>query len=119
MGAVDTRGVEPSRRVLGQLPRLSSHQGGSVSGFRVFPRLAAVGLTRQNQPDRLAAHGVGNRQNPAHDPAEREPPFLGVSAARILGVEPERIKRGARGVLDRQAVLGDVARGLGLVPLES
>jgi hypothetical protein len=72
----------------------------------VLPPFAAVGLPRRNQPHDLAAHGVGDRINPPLNAAEGEPPFLAVGAARLLGVQPARIKKDARGIIEGKALFG-------------
>ena len=56
-----------------------------------------VAFRAENQPHDLAAHGVGDRKNPALDAAWRKPHFLTAGAPRVLGVEPETIKKDARG----------------------
>jgi hypothetical protein len=84
----------------------------------VLPPFPAIGLPRRNQPHDSAAHGVGDRINPPFDAAEGKPPFLTIGAARVLGVEPVRIEKDPRRVVERQAVFGDVLRGLRLVPFK-
>jgi hypothetical protein len=60
-----------------------------------------LGLSRGDQPDNLAAHGVGDGVQPPFDPAEREPPRFAVIVAGVLGVEPVGVEKDARRKIER------------------
>lgn len=62
--------------------------------------------------------GIGNRQKTPFNRAEGNPPFLSVIMAGILAVKPLRIEKHPHRAFERHAVLGEIFRGLTVVPFK-
>lgn len=63
----------------------------------------------------MAPRGIGNHKKTPFDPAESNPPFLTVVVAGVLSDEPVLVQKEMCGVVEWDAVLGNILRRFALV----
>src|SRR5205807_9067698 len=82
--------------------------------------LALLRIARSggNDPDHVASHCVDHGKNAAIDQADRLAANLAVSWLEGVKVHPTGIKEHANCKRERNAVLGQIARCLGVIPLK-
>lgn len=66
----------------------------------------------------MAPRGIGHHKESSFNPAESQPPFFVIVVTSILSVKPVRVQKDTGGVVEWDAVLGNILRGFAFIPFK-
>jgi hypothetical protein len=84
----------------------------------VFPSLKGLGQARRNNTDSVASHCVRDNHESAFRHAKGHETLLARMLTVMLPIEGKRVIEGFASALERDAMLGVILGGFGVIPLE-